>query len=492
MTYFDSENINIVDDLLNRACIDKTNIKTDSRQVLPGDVFFAVKGAVFDGHCYICDVLKKGARIVFCEKKPSGLTQEELKRVITVNDVREALGYTAKHVFGNPSERINVFAVTGTNGKTTTVFLINALLNAHGNSSAFVSTVFTQKRNNLFARSVLTTPDVLTLNGFLSDMFLDGKNSAVIEVSSHALNQKRVYGINLDSAVFTNITPEHLDYHKNMTAYLNDKSKIFQNLKPHGLAVLNVDDPMVIGLKKVIDFPEFVGFGMSKDADIRAENVKLSASGLEFNLVVKGYGQVFIRSRLIGAHNVYNILSAVGAVINKDINLKIVKNALESFVEVPGRLEYVPSKAPFKVFVDYAHTPDALKNLLETLRLLTKRQLICVFGCGGNRDKSKRPLMGQIASKFCDKVILTNDNPRMEEPDEILKDIEKGMVKGSGYSIISQREDAIGVAINLAEPGDIVVIAGKGHENYQIIGSRVIPFDDREVVKVKFMAKGYM
>ncbi|MBU1894343.1 MAG: UDP-N-acetylmuramoyl-L-alanyl-D-glutamate--2,6-diaminopimelate ligase, partial [Candidatus Omnitrophica bacterium] len=167
-------------------------------------------------------------------------------------------------------------------------------------------------------------------------------------------------------------------------------------------------------------------------------------------------------------------------------------NALESFVEVPGRLEYVPSKAPFKVFVDYAHTPDALKNLLETLRLLTKRQLICVFGCGGNRDKSKRPLMGQIASKFCDKVILTNDNPRMEEPDEILKDIEKGMVKGSEYSIISQREDAIGVAINLAEPGDIVVIAGKGHENYQIIGSRVIPFDDREVVKVKFMAKAYM
>ncbi|MFH1395383.1 MAG: UDP-N-acetylmuramoyl-L-alanyl-D-glutamate--2,6-diaminopimelate ligase [Candidatus Omnitrophota bacterium] len=491
MSYSDFENMNIVNGLIKGNYINKLNIKTDSRMVCPGDVFFAVKGVIFDGHCYICDVIKKGARRVFCEKKPSGVTQEQLKRVIVVNDVRETLGYAAKHVFGDPSDKLNVFGVTGTNGKTTTVFLINALLNAHGNSSAFVSTVFTQKRNNVFERSNLTTPDVVALNSFLSDMLSEGKNSAVIEMSSHALSQKRVYGINLDTAVFTNITPEHLDYHKNMEAYLNDKSKIFQNLKPDGTAVLNVDDPMVIGLKKVINFPEFVGFGMSKNADVRAENIKLSASGTEFNLEVKGCGRVFIKSRLIGTHNVYNVLSAVGALINNNINLKIVKNTLESFIEVPGRLENVCSNAPFKVFVDYAHTPDALKNLLEALRGLAKKQLICVFGCGGDRDKLKRPLMGEIASDFCDNIILTNDNPRREDPCEILKQIEKGMVKGARYSIIEVREAAINAAIDAAEPEDIVVIAGKGHENYQIVGDRVLPFDDCKIALKVLKNKGY-
>ncbi len=477
--------------ILGGISLTKDNIKVDSRRVKAGDIFFAIKGTVYDGHDYVKEVLEKGASRVLCERACPDLAKEARKKVIIVKDSREALADAARHLFNDPAKNLSVYGVTGTNGKTTTVFLIDSILNHASRSSGLVSTVFTKSSGDELKRSSMTTPDAISLNRLLREMVTCGKKAAVIEISSHALSQKRVWSIALDSAVFTNITPEHLDYHKDMEAYLRDKSKIFRNLKSGGVAALNVDDPMVIGLAHSMDFSHLVTFGMESSADVRAKDVELSAGGTSFELSMKGLGSARVDSPLIGMHNVYNMLAASAALLKSGLGLAEIKEGLEKAPLVKGRLEAVGEDAPFGVFVDYAHTPNALENVLKCLKPLAKGRLICVFGCGGDRDKTKRPLMGKIAAQISDSVIITSDNPRTENSMDILKDIEKGVLNKNNYSIIDKRQDAIQKALREAESGDIVIIAGKGHEDYQIIGREVIHFDDKEVASQVLKSLGY-
>ncbi|MCK4852327.1 MAG: UDP-N-acetylmuramyl-tripeptide synthetase, partial [Candidatus Omnitrophica bacterium] len=276
-----------------------------------------------------------------------------------------------------------------------------------------------------------------------------------------------------------------------MDAYLREKSRIFGFLKPGGAGVINADDPMLVGLAGTLDVPRLVTFGIKHEADVRAENIRLLPESTDFDVNAGDHGRFHVRARLPGLHNVYNMTAAAACLICGGIAVPDIKKGLENASSVPGRLEKIESRAPFKVFVDYAHTPDALENVLKCLRGFTKNRLICVFGCGGDRDKAKRPLMGRIAAGISDHVILTSDNPRQEDPEEILRQIEKGMPGGTDYSIIILREQAILKSLELAGEGDVVVIAGKGHEDRQILGGKVIPFDDREVAARILDKMGY-
>ena len=464
------------------------NLKTDSRSIEPGDIFIAINGTVLDGHDYVAEALQKGARLALCERAPRGVDTE---KIIVVPDTCEVLARLAKFVFADPSEHLSTYGVTGTNGKTSTVFFIDSMLEAGGRGSGFISTIFSKKSPGLFIRSVMTTPDVITINRFLAELVKEEKEAAVIEISSHALNQRRIEGIRLDSAVFTNITPEHLDYHVDMKSYLEAKARIFEYLKPQGVGVLNSDDPMVIGSKKLFPNKSFLTFGIKNDANVSAKNVELSISGVIFDLMIEGKKTVKIKSPVVGMHSVYNLLAAVAALLRSGIKISAVKEGLENTANPPGRLEKVKSNAPFNVFVDYAHTPDALENLLGALRLMAKGKLICVFGCGGDRDRTKRPVMGKIAASLADKVIITSDNPRTEDPLSILKEIEAGVSNKERCVSIEDRRDAINEALNTAGGNDIVVIAGKGHETRQIIGSEPRHFDDKEAAVDILKEMGY-
>lgn len=466
------------------------NVKTDSREIHKDDIFVAVNGTSHDGHDHVREALSLGASMAICDHDMPEISKEYPGKVIVFEDTRCALACIAKKAFKDPSSRLPVYGVTGTNGKTTTVFLIDSILNTSSIPAGFVSTVFIKVSGERMERASMTTPDVITVNRLLKKMIEDGKSAAVLEISSHALAQKRVWGIGLDSAVFTNITPEHLDYHGNMQRYLEDKARIFRDLKPGGTAVLNIDDPMIEALSKTLRCPRLLTFGLDARADLRAEDIKLSMSGSQFRLSIKGLGSIDINMSLIGKHNVYNALAAAAALVNSGIGLEKIKTGIEASLPVPGRLDPVESAAPFRVFVDYAHTPNALLSVLECLRPLAKR-LICVFGCGGDRDRLKRPLMGEVAARICDRVVLTSDNPRSEVPADILGDIEKGMSNNSNYSIMEQRKGAITEALNDAGEGDIVIIAGKGHEDYQIVKDQVLPFDDKKVAGEVLARLGY-
>ncbi len=465
-------------------------VKIDSREVRPGDVFVAVKGASHDGHMFISEAVRNGAVAVLCEHIPDGVIAGNVKFVI-VSDTRRDIGYIAKKVYGDPSAKIRIYGITGTNGKTTTAFLMHRILEAAGFRCGLVSTVHTIVSNDIRSRSTMTTPGVMELNRLLSEMSAGGKNAAVVEISSHALAQKRTAGLGLDRAVFTNITPEHLDYHKTMEAYLKAKSGIFGLLKPGGLGVINADDPLVVDALRLSGIPDAVTFGIGRTPDVRAENIRLSSDGAEFDIKTKNYGEIHVVTRLVGEHNIYNVLAAAAALLSPGIDMTIIGEAIEKFSPVPGRFEKVDHSGPFDVFVDYAHTPDALENVLKCLRGLTKKRLICVFGCGGDRYREKRPVMGKIASRLADHVILTTDNPRSERPDEILHQIEKGVIGRGNYSIMKSRRDAIFAAVAMAGSGDAVIIAGKGHEDYQIVRGRTIHFDDRETAEQALRERGY-
>ncbi|MFH1664949.1 MAG: UDP-N-acetylmuramoyl-L-alanyl-D-glutamate--2,6-diaminopimelate ligase [Candidatus Omnitrophota bacterium] len=482
---------NIMDIMRGDPGLYRGRLETDSRKVRSGDIFVAIKGTVHDGHEYIREALERGAAGVVCEHAPAGLSSGMKGKIALVKDSRRALGDMAKRVFGDPSGHLSVYGVTGTNGKTTTVFLIDSILNSAGISSGFISTVFTKTYGDVLNRSVMTTPDILVLNRCLSDLAEHGGKAAVVEISSHALEQQRISGIELNSAVFTNLTPEHLDYHGTMAKYLKDKSMIFGNLKPGGTAVLNADDPLVSGLIKTLEFPSLVTFALRGEAHVKGENVRLSPYGSEFDITVRDAGSVHIRTGLIGEHNIYNMLGAVSALLNSGIRLEDMKEGLEKARPVPGRLDAVATDAPFRVFVDYAHTPNALENVLGCLRALTGGKLICVFGCGGDRDRTKRPVMGDLATSICDNVVMTNDNPRTEKPGDILRQIEKGVSDKNNYCIIEDRHDAIKSALSIAGDGDIVVIAGKGHEEHQIIGGDITHFNDKEVALGILEEMGY-
>jgi UDP-N-acetylmuramoyl-L-alanyl-D-glutamate--2,6-diaminopimelate ligase len=474
--------------LFQTGALNTGNLKSDSRKVRQGDVFVAVRGNSDDGHEYIDKAVSRGALAVIFDRPVKRPAISSGTSYIKVADSREALGELANAAFGDPGSHLKLFGVTGTNGKTTTVFLLHSILKASGLDPGFLSTVYNMTMDNGPVRSLMTTPGVMELYRALRDMKQNGKDSAVLEVSSHALSQKRIWGIEFKAAVFTNITPEHLDYHGDMDSYFMHKSRIFGYISPGGTAVLNRDDDKLRDIAPEGLKGRIVTFAVGHEADFRAKDISYDINGTSFVLDVKGE-EYPVRTRFPGEHNVYNILGALSAAVSSGVDIKDALRGVERAVPVPGRMERVVPEAPFRVFVDYAHTPDALKNVLLSLRRVTRGKLICAFGCGGDRDTGKRPKMGKIASEICDMTVLTSDNPRSEDPLLIIEQIQRGVLPGSDHLIIEDRALAIERILSMAGPGDTILVAGKGHENHQIIGHKKIFFDDREKIREIFMDK---
>ncbi len=454
------------------------NITSNSKDVKKGDLFVAVKGERFDGHDFVREAFRRGAVAAIVENRASSTKN---KKIIKVKDTRKELSRLAAGFYDYPSKKMKVIGITGTNGKSTSSFLLDRMLTDAGFKTGLIGTIVYKIGKRKIAAS-RTTPDALRLNNILHQMTNFKTDYAILEISSHALEQKRVNDIYYDMAVFTNLTPEHLDYHKDMDAYFKAKAGIFNNLKDNGIAILNKDDSRTRILQKEIRKKIFT-YGINNKADIMATEIESNIKGSSFK-VITPRGKCLLKTKLLGLHNVSNILAAVSAGCVCNLSLRQIQKSIKSFHNMPGRLESMHARGGFSVFVDYAHTEDALGKVLFTLRSYAEKRIITVFGCGGNRDKSKRPRMGKIATEVSDYTIITNDNPRGELPGKIAKDIEKGInSKSAKYSIILDRKEAIRKALETAQKGDIVLIAGKGHETEQIIGPRRIKFDDREVVR---------
>ncbi|OGW83113.1 MAG: UDP-N-acetylmuramoyl-L-alanyl-D-glutamate--2,6-diaminopimelate ligase [Omnitrophica bacterium RIFCSPLOWO2_01_FULL_45_10] len=459
--------------------INVERVTCDSRTVKTGDLFIAFNGYSLNGHKFIAEAISRGARAIVSERAipaTSGICG------ISVRDTRLALPIIADNFYCHPSGKMKLVGVTGTNGKTTITYLMESILKECGSPSGIIGTInYRLKDKVLDAKN--TTPGPLELSALLSEMAGAGIEYCVMEVSSHALDQHRVDGLKFDVSIFTNVTSEHLDYHKSIKRYFGAKKKLVTKMKGGGACILNADDVLIASLSRAVKDAQAVTYGLHSDADVRAEDLNLSLEGSTFRAMTPA-GSININTRLMGEHNVSNILACIAASYALNVKAAAVKRGVEALVSIPGRLEEVGVGQPFKLLVDYAHTEAALRNVLSILRKSAAKNIITVFGCGGNRDKKKRPKMGIAAAEFSNHVIITSDNPRFEEPLRIIEDIEKG-VRGaySNYEIIEDRLGAIEKALAIALPGDIVLIAGKGHEKHQIIKDKIMPFDDREVAK---------
>lgn len=471
------KNIDKYDIVANSGDFQVKGLSCDSREVMRDFVFVAIKGTHEDGHKFIDSAIERGARAIVLDSlvknKPDSVS------IIQVKDARRALAQLSSSFWGDPSSKINVVGVTGTNGKTTITYLIEAILKEAKINPAVIGTVNYRIKNKIIP-SRNTTPGPVELQPMLSSMIKEGAAYAVMEVSSHALDQGRVEGIKFHSAIFTNLTQDHLDYHLSLENYFLAKTKLFRGLNPESFAIINSDDAYAVKLKKLTK-AKIVTYGIVNRADVMAEEIKFDIGHTEFMLKTAA-SKKLIRSRLIGRHNVYNILASIAWALKEGLGLSMIESAIAKFNTVPGRLERVESKGKFSIFVDYAHTEDALKNVINTLRPISSGKIIVVFGCGGERDISKRPKMGHIVTELADYAVITNDNPRSEDPDKIINDIRKGISKNN-YCVIPDRKEAIIKSLTLANDNDIILIAGKGHETYQILKDKTISFDDREVVR---------
>lgn len=466
-------------------------IAHDSRQVGPGTVFVAVQGFHADGHQFIPQAVAKGAAAVVAEHSEEGTGAP----VITVRDTRIALARLAAAFYNRPSERLKLIGITGTNGKTTTSYLVKSIIEAASGTAGLIGTIAYRIGDRVYP-APNTTPESLDIQRLLSEMEASGSGYCVMEVSSHALDLGRTAECIFEAAVFTNLTQDHLDFHKDMESYFRSKLKLFTGLGRDKHAVVNIDDPRGWDVIKATR-ARTITFGMSSKADVRpAGAIGHGIDGLSFDLLMPS-GRTRIESPLIGRHNVYNILAAVGIGVALGFDKDSISSGVCAMKAVPGRMEKVDEGQDFGVIVDYAHTEDALIRLLEAVREVARNRVITVFGCGGDRDRTKRPRMGAAAMRGSDIVIVTSDNPRSEDPSAIISEIESGM-KGLGvktgpgslhaagpgggrmYAMIPDRREAIYTAIRLAGPKDVVVLAGKGHEDYQIIGDRKFRLDDRE------------
>lgn len=463
-------------------------ISCNSKQVLDNFIFVAIKGINADGHKFIQEAINKGAKAVVVQGSGFGFKGSEGASFIKVEDTRKALAKLAAKFYGNPSAKIKVIGITGTNGKTTVSYLIEALLKESGFTPAVIGTVNYRFKNKVIP-SKNTTPGPLELQSMLAGMVRDNVDYAIMEVSSHALSQNRAEAIDFHSAIFTNLTQDHLDYHKTLENYFQAKAELFKNIGSRSFAVLNNDNKYSRRLKEFVGSRKIITYGIDNPADVTARDIKFDTAHTEFSAIVSKR-KINFKTRLIGRHNVYNILASLAWGVKEGLDLKIIKSSAERFGCVPGRLEKINFPGDFSVFVDYAHTEDALKNVITALRQLSFRRIIVVFGCGGERDKTKRPKMGFAASELSDYIIITNDNPRSEDPKKIIGDIRRG-VRKNNYCIIPERYEAIRKSLSLAGPGDIILIAGKGHENYQILKDKTIYFDDREAVKECLKSMNY-
>ncbi|MNK17486.1 UDP-N-acetylmuramoyl-L-alanyl-D-glutamate--L-lysine ligase [compost metagenome] len=465
-----------------------TGVQIDSRKVTSGDLFICLPGHTVDGHDFARQAAEKGAAALVVQHVLENVDLPQLK----VKDSRLAMAVLGNAFYEEPSSRLRVIGVTGTNGKTTTTYLIEQILKDQGNKPGLIGTIQRRYDGKSYPMSG-TTPESLDLQGYLNDMAEADCNYCVMEVSSHALEQGRVKGTRFRTAIFTNLTQDHLDYHKTMEDYRAAKGLFFSRLgnqyfedpQERSYAVLNVDDE-ASAYYAAQTAVEVITYGVENEADVRASNISITSRGTSFH-VDTFRGSADINLRMVGKFNVYNALAAISAALLEDIPLEKIKASLESLQGVEGRVEAVDEGQEFAVIVDYAHTPDGLENVLRTVKEFAEGRVICVFGCGGDRDKTKRPIMGQIAAKYSEYVFVTSDNPRTENPEAILSDIEQGLtdhgVTRDRYELVVDRKEAIEKAIEMASSKDVVLIAGKGHETYQLIGSQVLDFDDRIVAK---------
>ncbi|MFC1532724.1 UDP-N-acetylmuramoyl-L-alanyl-D-glutamate--2,6-diaminopimelate ligase [Thermodesulfobacteriota bacterium] len=466
----------------------------DSRQIRAGEMFIAMKGHSQNGHDYFSDAIHNGAVALVAEEfkgSHGGISK------IQVSDSREALSKLAIRFYDNPCNGMDIIGITGTNGKTTTSYIIESILSSAGAIPGVMGTVNCRFQGKIHP-ALVTTPESLDLMRLMREMADGGVTHVVLEVSSHALDQRRTVDCPFKVAIFTNLSRDHLDYHVTMENYFNTKSLLFLDLHKgeqgeDSVAIINRDDPKGEELASLTR-AEVMTYGMGQECDVRADSISTDRTGLKAKLITPE-GEIAIRSSLIGMINIYNILAAAATAISLNIDLKTVAEGIDGLKAVPGRLELVKNKRGLTVVVDYAHTPDALQKAQATLRPLAKGKLITVFGCGGDRDKGKRYEMGLAAGEKSDIVFITSDNPRSEDPESIVKQIERGVKKSglnraewstgsnlreSAYFIEVDRREAIGKAISIANEKDLVLIAGKGHEDYQIIGPEKRVFDDRK------------
>ncbi|MEW6543503.1 MAG: UDP-N-acetylmuramoyl-L-alanyl-D-glutamate--2,6-diaminopimelate ligase [Nitrospirota bacterium] len=470
--------------------VEVRGLTDDSRAVKPGSVFVAVKGEKADGHAFLRQAVATGAAGLVVESPAADLPVP----TVVVPDSRRALGLLASRFHGDPSARLAMIGVTGTNGKTTITYLCKGMLEAAGCKVGLIGTVAYQIGTERLP-AAHTTPGAVDLQALLARMVAAGMDAAVMEVSSHALALDRTVGCEFDVAIFTNLTQDHLDFHRDMDDYFRAKLKLFTGLAGTGLkvgpkrAIVNVDDERGLRIREACPAPVWT-YSIRRPSDLRAEDVQLALAGTGFTAATPA-GRFRVESRLVGEHNVYNLLAAVGVGLHEGLSPDQIRAGLRGVASVPGRFERVEAGQPFTVVVDYAHTEDALVRLLAAANRLKTGRIITVFGCGGDRDRSKRPKMGRAAVEGSDVVIATSDNPRTEDPLAILREVEAGVsaaLASAGprkvrYELIPDRRQAIEAAVREAQAGDMVLIAGKGHEDYQIVGTQRFHFDDREVAR---------
>ena len=467
-------------EVIGNTDIEINNIQFDSRKIENGDVFVAIKGTESDGNEYIESAVSFGAKVIICEEKPS-IRYDDVTFII-VEKARKALARISANYYGNPSNELRIVGVTGTNGKTTVTFLISELLRKLGNKTAIIGTTGIYIGDEKLD-ATHTTPDPISMNKILREVADRGIGYVVMEVSSHALEQNRADYIDFDIAIFTNITHDHLDYHKTFEAYSEAKKLLFDNLKSTAYAVVNVDDA---GYKEMISdsTAKVSKVGWDVDADYQIIEEEFDHIGSTF-VIEEGEVKHTVHSPLVAQFNIVNLsLSLVAVAKLCTITLGSLISDLSYLRSAPGRMERVPLSNGAIAIIDYAHTPDALEKAGKACKelIVGDAKLIIVFGCGGDRDKAKRPLMAAAAEKYADEVVVTDDNPRKEDRDKIFADIEKGFAKPGSYLIIKDRAEAIKDAVRISNSGDIILIAGKGHEDYQIIGTQKVHFNDKEVV----------
>jgi UDP-N-acetylmuramoyl-L-alanyl-D-glutamate--2,6-diaminopimelate ligase len=470
--------------------IDIRQVACDSRKVQPRALFFALHGAKADGNAFIRDAVARGAAAIASEDAaPPAMPASILW--IRLREARKALAIAAANFYQHPANALRLVGVTGTNGKTTTTSLVDSIIKASGAKTGLFGTIAYHTPLGDYP-APNTTPESVDLQGFLAEIRDAGGKYAVLEASSHSLAMDRLWGCHFAAAVFTNLTREHMDYHKTFDDYFAAKLRLFQGTGADApdVAVINIDDAYgkkLVGLAK-----NALTYGLESAAQLTTRKFQLSFSGLSFTAQTSN-GKVQVESPLVGRINVYNILAAIGAAQALGLSNEVIEAGIRNLKNVSGRFQPVDLGQPFAVIVDYAHTDDALENLIRTARELNpKGRIITLFGCGGGKDRTKRPVMGEVSGRLSDLTILSSDNPKMEDPLKIISDIVVGLQKTSGkYVIEPDREKAIGLAIDQALSGDMILLAGKGHENYQIVGDQTLPFDDREVARKALRERGY-
>ncbi|MFH2013074.1 MAG: UDP-N-acetylmuramoyl-L-alanyl-D-glutamate--2,6-diaminopimelate ligase [Pseudomonadota bacterium] len=486
-------------EIIGERSLEVDGISYNSKRIEDKFLFVAIKGTKFDGHDFVKEAIKRGARSVVVEEMQENIRDAT---VILVPDSRMALAQIASRFYGDPSSKLTLIGITGTNGKTTTSYILGSIFKEAGFKTGIMGTINYSYGDKLIPAS-MTTPESLDLQKMLAEMVEDGVTHVVMEVSSHALDLKRVEYLQFNAGVFTNFTQDHLDYHQTMENYFSSKAKLFNHLlfesdkKKGSCAIINADDPFGEDLA-LNTVPNIIRYGVENKFQVFPENISLTLEGTT-TIVNTPKGSLNVKSPLIGEFNLYNILAAISVAISQGISLPNIEKGIKKLDNVLGRFERIENEEGVSIIVDYAHTSDALERTLTTIKGLSKGRIITVFGCGGDRDRLKRPLMGAVSGKYSDLSIITSDNPRTEDPNSIISGIEEG-IKGlgikkyymgdlivnfyeKGYVIVSDRRQAIRLAIDIARRKDTILIAGKGHEDYQIIGSEKIPFDDRQEAK---------